>query len=430
MVYIVDKICNYIIFIFLMHFCWRIPFRKNKACVVCSALSCGLAGLIDSYFGKDQLFVYIVWCFMSMNLMFNRKIYKTSLLTAFLIWFTGMIDTFSVIIVQIFFIRGATTTSEILQWWQLSAYAISFIIEYGFYRFILKRNNVYMDSIKLRYKIGILVLTMMFELVVTEVYNIYYRNQSYYELYLHIRFILCLFGVIYSLAITLQLAVKNYLYDEQNKGLKQALEIQHSQYLYTKDKNNDIRRFRHDLVNHIGAIQELLSKQQYESAQKYIGNIWNITESLSNKISTGDDYVDAVLNYYLYLCEKENVKVEINGKVKDKVEMDVLDITSLLGNALQNAYEATRQTTNRYVEVEIVDHSQETFLSISNTSLKMEIPSDYQIQTSKNDKLNHGFGLKNIVSIIKKYDGEYYITTSETVMGNMFKLEISIPRKR
>ncbi|ORX84602.1 hypothetical protein BCR32DRAFT_276991 [Anaeromyces robustus] len=85
--------------------------------------------------------------------------------------------------------------------------------------------------------------------------------------------------------------------------------------------------------------------------------------------------------------EKENIKIEINGKLKDKIEMDILDITMLLGNALQNAYEATRQTK------------------------KMEIPSDLHIQTNKNDKLNHGFELKNIVSIIKKYDGEYYITT-------------------
>ena len=58
-----------------------------------------------------------------------------------------------------------------------------------------------MDSIKLRYKIGILTLTLMFELVVTEVYNIYYQSISYYDIYLHIRFALCLIGVIYSLEV-------------------------------------------------------------------------------------------------------------------------------------------------------------------------------------------------------------------------------------
>lgn len=430
MVYIVDKVCNFIIFIFLIHYCWRIPFRKNKVCIVLSILSCISAGIIDIYFGKDQVLVYILWCFISTNLMFKKKIYKISLLTALLIWFMGMIDTFSVIIVQIFFIRGATATSEILQWWQLFAYVISFMIEYGLYRLILKKNDVYMDSIKLRYKLGMLVLTLMFELVVTEVYNIYYRNQSYYEIYLHIRFILCLLGVIYSLAITLQLAVKNYLYDEQNKSLKQALDIQHSQYLYTKEKNSDIRRFRHDLVNHIGAIQELLCKHQFDSAQEYIGNIWDITESLSNKINTGDDYVDAVINYYAYLCENEKIKIDVIGKLKNKVQMDILDITTLLGNALQNAYEATRKTSDRCIQVEIVDHIEETFLSISNTSEKMDIPSDLQIQTSKKDKTNHGFGLKQIVNIVKKYHGEYYITMKETDLGHMFKLDISIPREK
>ena len=32
--------------------------------------------------------------------------------------------------------------------------------------------------------------------------------------------------------------------------------------------------------------------------------------------------------------------------------------------------------------------------------------------TSKRDKINHGFGLKNIVVTVEKYHGEYYIEST------------------
>ena len=118
----------------------------------------------------------------------------------------------------------------------------------------------------------------------------------------------------------------------------------------------------------------------------------------------------------------DNPNYKGSGKLKNKVQMKILDITTLLGNALQNAYEATRKTSDRYIQVEIVDHSEEIFLSISNTSEKMDIPSDLQIQTSKKDKTNHGFGLKNIHRIVDKYNGKISISCE----NHIFTVDITI----
>lgn len=49
--------------------------------------------------------------------------------------------------------------------------------------------------------------------------------------------------------------------------------------------------------------------------------------------------------------------------------------------------------------------------------------------TSKKDKDNHGFGLKNIVAAVEKYHGEYYM---ESIVENgeaMFKISIAVPRE-
>ena len=48
--------------------------------------------------------------------------------------------------------------------------------------------------------------------------------------------------------------------------------------------------------------------------------------------------------------------------------------------------------------------------------------------TSKADRVNHGFGLKNIAAVVHRYHGEYYM---ESVVENgeaMFKISIAIPK--
>ena len=49
--------------------------------------------------------------------------------------------------------------------------------------------------------------------------------------------------------------------------------------------------------------------------------------------------------------------------------------------------------------------------------------------TSKTDMANHGFGLKNIATTVRKYHGEYCM---ESIVENgeaMFKISIDIPKE-
>ena len=50
--------------------------------------------------------------------------------------------------------------------------------------------------------------------------------------------------------------------------------------------------------------------------------------------------------------------------------------------------------------------------------------------TSKKDRENHGFGLKNIVATVEKYHGECYM---EFIVENrevLFQISIAIPREK
>ena len=46
-----------------------------------------------------------------------------------------------------------------------------------------------------------------------------------------------------------------------------------------------------------------------------------------------------------------------------------------------------------------------------------------EILTTKGDELNHGFGIKSMKNIVKKYNGEFNIVTEH----DMFKVVILLP---
>lgn len=79
--------------------------------------------------------------------------------------------------------------------------------------------------------------------------------------------------MIYSIFITLSLAIKKILSDRQNDELQALIYMQKRQYDYQMQQTNTIRRFRHDLVNHMGILRELIrlkkKRKQRNILRKY-----------------------------------------------------------------------------------------------------------------------------------------------------------------
>ena len=51
------------------------------------------------------------------------------------------------------------------------------------------------------------------------------------------------------------------------------------------------------------------------------------------------------------------------------------------------------------------------------------------LKTSNKDKANHGFGFKNIIATVEKYQGEYYMDSFVENGEQIFKISIAIPKE-
>ena len=429
MIYIVDNILNYLIYLFITYFGFKLNPRKNKFLLGTSVLIMLFAGAFNQYFDSNSPITYIFWSVLSIILFFDDCLGHLLLLSAALMYFTGIIDTFSVMLVQIVFIGGGVFGTKIA-WWMESAYLISFMVYVLVYLILLKKNEVYLCDIEFKYKFALLIQAGIFQMFYNFVFVFFDENHTMYGWDAYAVFFISISGAIYSIFLTLGLAIKNILSIRRNGELQSFMQMQKEQYDYQLRQSVAVRRFKHDIINHVGALRELVNQKKTEDAKEYIDTIWNIQEGFDLKIHTGDSFLDVIMNYYLYLAAKQSIKFAVSGKLVGKMHLEMFDITTLMGNILQNAMEATIKADDPKIQVEFIEHKKEFFIVVSNSVVeKPNIKKDF-FMTSKRDKMNHGFGMKNIVAVVEKYYGEYYMESIEENGGKLFKISISIPKEQ
>ncbi len=429
MIYIVDNILNYLIYLFITYFGFKLNPRKNKFLLGTSVLIMLFAGAFNQYFDSNSPITYIFWSVLSIILFFDDRLGHLLLLSAALMYFTGIIDTFSVMLVQIVLIGGGIFGTKIA-WWMESAYLISFMVYVLVYLILLKKNEVYLCDIEFKYKFALLIQAGIFQMFYNFVFIFFDENHTMYGWDAYAVFFISISGAIYSIFLTLGLAIKNILSIRRNGELQSFMQMQKEQYDYQLRQSVAVRRFKHDIINHVGALRELVNQKKTEDAKEYIDTIWNIQEGFDLKIHTGDSFLDVIMNYYLYLAAKQSIKFAVSGKLVGKMHLEMFDITTLMGNILQNAMEATIKADDPKIQVEFIEHKKEFFIVVSNSVVeKPNIKKDF-FMTSKRDKMNHGFGMKNIVAVVEKYCGEYYMESIEENGGKLFKISISIPKEQ
>ena len=427
MIYIVDNFLNYLIYLFIIYFGFKIQTRKNKFFCWLSVVVVFAAGIFNMYFENNSPIVYVCWSVLSVCLFFTERLLRLGILSFALMYFTGIMDTFSVMLIQILLIGGAVEID--LAWWMEIAYVISFSIYFLVYIMLLKKNEVYLNDIECRYKVAILVQGSIFQMFYNFVFAFFDENHEMYGWDAYVVFFVSIVGAIYAIFLTLSLAIKNVLSNRQNKELQSFMHMQKEQYDYQLQQSVAVRRFKHDLTNHIGVLRELVNQKKLEEARGYIDTIWKLQDEFELKIHTGDSFLDVIMNYYLYIATKENIKFTVSGKVTTISYIEMFDITTLMGNVLQNAIEASKKTNNPKVRVEFIEHKTEIFISVSNGVVEKVNTNNNFLKTSKKDKMNHGFGFKNIIATVEKYQGEYYMDSFMENGEPIFKISIAIPKE-
>lgn len=220
-----------------------------------------------------------------------------------------------------------------------------------------------------------------------------------------------------------------YLYDKVNdvyretldsKVMEERIAMHENQIALMKQSQENIRSLWHDMKNHLLLLDTYISQAENEKASQYIKNIQDYMHVPGQHVNSGNYEVDAILNYRLEKAKKMGCKTEIKLKVPDCSFMSDFDLNMILGNLLDNALEALEHTKNKYLSVDLKYEKGILVIHICNSYDGTLEQSGKEFVTRKQDRKNHGLGLRNVEQIVKKYNGEQVIQTE----GSIFKTSV------
>ena len=203
--------------------------------------------------------------------------------------------------------------------------------------------------------------------------------------------------------------------------LMQALEqakVQYEYYLTQAKKYDQTIQILHDVNKHIKAIEGLYGAEQEKTAGEYATKIRELLKPLIPVQYTENP----ILN--ILLTDKESVMREKGISVTIKIDnvnlnfIEPIDITTIFGNLLDNAIEATEKLKGeKYICIKIGSYHKMIVVSIENNCNEVKWRNGFPVS---NKGKNGGIGLLNVQSSIKKYDGDLTLKND----GNKFAAEL------
>lgn len=194
---------------------------------------------------------------------------------------------------------------------------------------------------------------------------------------------------------------KQQLYFAQNHIKNQ---ISHYDELYRSQ--NDMRKYKHDIKNRMLALIGLLNGGNANKALAELKSDLNmLDESVNSIVNTGNPIIDAVIQSKINVAKSKNVDIVISSKLTKNIEIDSLELGVLLGNAIDNAIEATEKVSCKQRNVYVSMITAEELLSIEIKNPVGGHVDTQRLLSQKSDKQNHGYGIKSIQTIAEKYYG-------------------------
>lgn len=236
-------------------------------------------------------------------------------------------------------------------------------------------------------------------------------------------FFCLLFGAVTILNITNYLLIEKIRNINELKSnyqnMEQQMKFQREKYVQLGSYYKSMRSILHDMKNHYFAIEKYIEKEEYNKLQDYMEDAIQKMESCYAGVNTGNLVIDAFLNHFKMLSETEHITFcEDVSIIPDKVPLSDYDLCVVIGNLMDNAYNAVSKVSDRekLVNIHISMNDSDSFIIF----VKNTYDSNAAMQNA--DDYEHGYGLSNIEKIVTNYHGVMQYKTDD-----YFAVTIVIP---
>ena len=207
------------------------------------------------------------------------------------------------------------------------------------------------------------------------------------------------------------------------EAVQNVLQNQYVQYKQSRESIELINYKYHDLKHQIAVLR---SEEDPKKREEFLNRMEEEIRQYEAQNKTGNKVLDTVLTTKSLYCTKHGITFTCvaDGTLLDF--MDVMDICSIFGNALDNAIECELKIPDKEKRLIHVTVSKQKMFLILRFENYCEETLQYQegaLVTTKKEKEFHGYGLKSIQYTANKYEG----AVSMNVEYNWFELKVLIP---
>lgn len=187
-----------------------------------------------------------------------------------------------------------------------------------------------------------------------------------------------------------------------------------------KQEQIGLRTLRHDLRNHVTALQGLLEQGRQAELARYLAELTDSPALDGGRRYCENETANIVLSSKAVRMEAAGLMPDFLVSLPEALSIPAPELCVLLGNALDNALEGAAGAENRTVTLRARLDKGVFMLHVQNAVGNVVNP---DLSTTKADAAQHGFGLAGMREVARRHGG----TLEATSMDGCFKLLVCFP---
>lgn len=266
---------------------------------------------------------------------------------------------------------------------------INFIAVYMFTMFFSKKRNIHMDIIQ--------ILVLFFSAVLaSEMCKMIGASTAGKKTQIEYIVMIIIIGILnVTVFIVMRELESKHVRESQERYLEGRIEEENKLIDEIRNSHEVISVIRHDTKHYYSLLKVYLEQGKYEQAKELVATVVDEIDQGKAVVYCDNFTINSILLSKKEICERKSIGLDVMvmGTIPENVN-DKFGI--MLMNLLDNAIEAEEKEENKKIEVNIVVGEDKCDVTIKNTICKSVLNSNKDFVTTKEDKNNHGYGLKSI----------------------------------
>ena len=198
---------------------------------------------------------------------------------------------------------------------------------------------------------------------------------------------------------------------------------------HLEEMNGEMRKQRHDFMNHLQVVYSLIEMNEAPEALRYIENVHTDLARIGKSLKTSIPALNALIS--AKGNDAQEMNIAFSWQVKSSLEgisLESWEICRITGNLIDNAFDALSDINHAYILVEISENENAFIIAVSNNGPCIEQTLlDRICEAGFSTKgENRGMGLSIVNEIASKAGGGVYVAS--TPEKTIFRIEI--PKKQ